>query len=341
LSDVNVAITAVQNAGSFNAIFSSSSGRMDWAQVNVPSTNVPVTSGSSLVSAFQATDPRIKPSLVANWNKIQPQQLGTLIAPTTSTGNGTSLPGDGVNDTSCHIVAANLPNTGAGATGRQRGQMCPSELAYIHTGIPWRTLWLEPQPSVEGNVVPDWLAVDLFSGSSITNVDVPGRMNINAAINNVVNPTGGTILPRLAPLDALLGLTYMTEAADIYDYSVRNTPSAPSFLQLPNKAFTTAGQVCEVVGLADGSGQKATRELGAQEILNLVTPRSNTFTIWCVAQSVKKVDKTPFNLVYFTPGVDVVTGEAKVQAIVERTVDTSSGTPQVKLRTLYYRYLYQ
>ncbi len=257
-------ITRVQNPGTFTAVFSSPSGRMDWAQVAVPTSTYPVPSVGTITTAFQATDPRIKPSLAANWSPISSSQLGSPIVPNTSTGNGTTLPGDGVNDTSCHVVAANLPNTAAGATGRQRGQMCPSELAYIHTGIPWRTLWLEPQPNVEGNVVPDWLAVDLFSGSSITNVDVPGRMNINAAINSAVG-VSGTILPRLAPLDALLGMgsSYAVVAPNIYDYSVHNLPSVPSsFVQSPFKAFTTAGQVCQVVGLADAgtSVAKATRE---------------------------------------------------------------------------------
>jgi hypothetical protein len=341
--NVNVPVVATQNAGSFTAIFSSTQGRMDWAQVPVPSSALTITTSGSLTTAFQCTDPRIKPSLSGNWRTISASQLGSQTLPSAlalSQGNGTII-GDG--DMSCHIVAANWQIPG-NTTGRQRGQMYPCELAYIHTGIPWRTLFLEPQPSKEyNNYIPDWLAVDLFSGAAITNVDVPGRMNINAAINNVVNTSGGSLTARLAPLDALLGSSYMNVAANIHNLTVHNTPNLPSFVKSANGAFTTAGQLCEVIGLADGGTAvpKATRELPAQEILNLVTPRSNTFTIWCVAQSVKKVDKTVANLGYFTPGVDVVTGEAKVRATVERYEDASTTPPTVKFRTLSYRYYYQ
>jgi hypothetical protein len=335
--NVNVPVVATQNAGSLTAIFSSTQGRMDWAQVPVPASALTITTSGSLTSASQCVDPRIKPSLSANWGSIPASQLGSQNLPSAATlsqGNG-SIIGDG--DMSCH----------SWTTGRQRGTMCPGELAYIHTGIPWRTLFLEPRPSGEAAAgsIPDWLAVDLFSTPSITNVDVTGRMNINAAINSVVNPSGGSFVLRLAPLYALLGgsIPYTVVAPNIYNFSVHNTPAVTSFVQ-PSlfKAFTTEGQVCEVVGLADSSGQpKATREAPAQAIVNIVTPRSNTFTIWCLAQAVKKVDLTPGRLQTFTPGTDVVTGEAKVQAIVERTVDNSSGTPTVKFRTLYYRYYYQ
>ncbi len=338
LTDVNAPILVTQNPGSFTAIFSSPQGRMDWAQATVPLTKSksPLTSGSSLTSAFQATDPRVKPSLSGNWSSIQPAQLNSPSPPTPtasslSAGNGT-LSGDG--DMSCHVFSAN-----PGTTGRQRGQMYPSELAYIHTGVPWRTLFLERQPTAEYGSVPDWLAVDLFSTTDITNVT--GRMNVNTPIYNANTAVGGSTLPdRVAPLEALLSGN-PSVANNIYDYSVHNTPNVATFVPAGDKFFTTAGQVCEVTGLADGPGQKSVREAPAQAIVNLVTPRSNTFTIWCLAQSVKKVDKTVANLGYFTPGADVVTGEAKVQAIVERTVDISSGTPQVKFRTLYYRYLNQ
>jgi hypothetical protein len=308
-------------------------GRLDYAQIPVRAQTLNIANPGTLTANWESAcnDPRVKP-VSTSWTTLNQGQstLGAVNANAINmTAGGSGFLGDG--DISCHIISGS----------NQRGQMCPSELAYIHTGIPWRTLWLEHQPSAEGNVIPDWLAVDLFSGSSITNVDVPGRMNINAAINNVPSPSGGSLPQRVAPLVALLGnSSSMSAANNIYTYTVHNTHNPISFVRLFN-AFTTAGQVCEVEGLADGPGNKATREAPAQEILNLVTPRSNTFTIWCLAQSVKKVDKTFANLPYFTPGVDVVTGEAKVQAIVERTVDSSSGTPQVKFRTLYYRYYYQ
>ncbi|HVM62276.1 MAG TPA: hypothetical protein VMV72_15565 [Verrucomicrobiae bacterium] len=349
--DVTVPVVVSPGSGPITAIFSSPQGRMDWAQANVPVSKAKVTvtlgSAGTLTWALQCTDPRIKPSLSGNWSTIPASQLGNQTLPSVSAmsqGNGTII-GDG--DPSCHTVSVSpLPNTGT--SGRQRGAMYPSELAYIHTGIPWRTFFLEPEPSQEvgAGMIPDWVVVDLFTSAS--NGVATGRMNINSQINTAAGIP--STYQRLGPLEALFGSTSTTEPQDIYNYNVHNTPvpTTAKFAPSSLRVFTTDGQVCEVSGLADagyvggyGSAAKATRELAAQQVLNIVTTKSDTFTIWCIAQSVKKVDKTSANLAYFTPGVDVVTGEAKVQAIVERTVDYSTATPQVKFHTLYYRYYYQ
>lgn len=332
--DVTKAISVTLNPGSITAILSSPQGRIDYAQIKM--TLIPAKMKGSISSASggpltlswssQCNDPRVKPisnSWVQNSGASTLGAVNSVSALDMSGGASAALPGDG--DMSCHIASVN-PGTAA------RGAMYPSDLAYIHTGVPWRTLWLEPQPPAEGGAVPDWLAVDMFSTTDATNVT--GRMNINAQMNN----GGGNTPQRTAPLNALLGAALSAVEPNIYSYNVHSTPNSTAFAPAALKSFTTAGQVCEVQGLADGGGLKAAREAPAQEILNLVTPRSDTFTIWAFAQTIKKVQKVPKN---FIPGTDLVTGEVKAQAVVQRYEDPSITPPAIRFRTLYYRYIYQ
>jgi hypothetical protein len=338
--DTSVPIHATLNPGTITALLTSPlGGRMDYAQIPMGPALLNQTLGSvtvasptlSLVWQSQCNDPRVKP-ISNTWRQIRNLQLNTLGLANSpldmAGGNGTgTIPGDngatpGV-DISCHVVSTPT---------RQRGTMLPSELAYIHTGIPWRTFYLEPQPAAESGLVPDWLAVDLFSATDITNV--AGRVNIN-----VLNGDAASA-PRILPLIALLGGSPLI-ANNIYNYTLDPPPppTVPAFVPAADKYFTTAGQVCEVTGLADVPGpSKSVREALAQSIVNLVTPRSDTFTIWAMAQGIKKVQPPLKN---FIPGTDLITGEVAIQAIVQRYEDPSTFPATVRFRTLYYRYIYQ
>jgi Tfp pilus assembly protein PilX len=336
--------TIVLNSGTLTAIFrNQTSGRIDYAVI--PLTNYTVNFDASLLTPTNVTwasacnDPRVKP-VSNNWVPVGAGMANssTIFAPDipgVNTGvinqNVVTPPGiaaDG--DASCHIVSGS----------RDRGTMYPSELAYIHTGLPWRTFWLEPQPAAESGSVPDWLAVDLFSTTDLTNV--AGRINVNAQDFNTASP------PRVLPLKALLGSSNPTVPNNILNYAVHTTPTAVSFVPAADKYFTTAGQICEVTGLADGGGLKSVREAPAMGIVNLVTPRSDTFTIWAMAQGIKKVPLAgstvitqPKNYVPPPSGTDLITGEVKIQAVVQRYEDTSTTPATVRFRTLYYRYIYQ
>jgi Tfp pilus assembly protein PilX len=355
------------SGGTITAIFTTQKaqnpgqqGRMDFAfigfsaskPVKIPTTGVQVP----VLWASQCNDPRVKPvSDTWNWTQLPTPTLGKQNSPLAfnQSAGRNSIPGDG--DPSCHIVSANIPNT-TGA-GRQRGAMTPGELAFIHTGVPWRTFSLQPWPSALNPAEPgppDWALLDWFSAASTLATDVVGRININQTIH-AVSPPG-----RAGPMGALLtnsvqqpvSTTYnvVTATNNIYNYDLNTTlyrtytasQLGPNFCP---SAYTMAGEIANTATLtAPPSGgilNKAVTETPIRDIANLVTPRSNTFTIWCLAQSIKKVDKS--NPTTFLPAIDVVTGEAKVQAIVERTVvnDASGNPTQVKFRTLYYRYYYQ
>jgi hypothetical protein len=339
LLDATKQVLAASAGGKVTATFSTPAGRIDYAEIAVPPTKTKFTvvSGTPItLESFQCNDPRVKPvSGTWNWQTMVPANLGK--APNTldmHSGNGT-LQGDGYfagnTDISCHNVSANWPNSGT--IGRQRGVMYPSELAYIHTGIPWRTLHLEHQANEPSGTIPDWLMADMFSATDMTNV--PGRMNINAQIN-----TGAGVFSqqRIAPLNALLNSSG-TLPGSIYSVTLNTPPALPS--AFAPSVFTTAGQVCEVQGLADGTGLKSAREATARAILNIITPRSDTFTIWAIAQGIKKVQLTAKNAKVFDPTSDLITGEVKVQAVVQRYEDPSTTPASIRFRTLYYRYIYQ
>ncbi|MGD0059350.1 MAG: hypothetical protein ABSD58_08025 [Verrucomicrobiia bacterium] len=354
-------VSVTLSGGTITAIFTTQvaqnpgqQGRMDFAvipfsaskPVNIPTTGVQ----KPVLWASQCNDPRVKPI-----NNTWVQNLGapTLGAQNSvpafnlTAGSGT-ITGDG--DTSCHTNSVNLiPNTTG--VGRQRGAMTPGELAFIHTGVPWRTFSLQPWPPTQNLTEPgppDWALLDFFSSGVTLATDVVGRININQAIDAVVYPPS-----RLGPLSALLtnlaAYSQSTATQNVYRYPSSSAVRTPSQLGVTfcPAAYTMVGEVANTQDLSNfgttPSTPKSVLETPVRDIANIITTRSNTFTIWCLAQAVKKVDKTVANLGSFTTGVDVVTGEAKLQAIVERTVvnDALGNPTQVKFRTLYYRYYYQ
>lgn len=112
--------------------------------------------------------------------------------------------------------------------------------------------------------------------------------------------------------------------------------------------FLTPGEICEAKGInnalvlwgtgANRSGpRKADKELIMRKIVNLITTRSNVFTIWTVGQAIIDVNKNGV----FDSGTDIISGEVRVQAVVARFVDTSVSPSKVTFRTLYYRFIYE
>ena len=136
-------------------------------------------------------------------------------------------------------------------------------------------------------------------------------------------------------------------------YWAANAASDSSYYYDTNTLFLTPGEICEVAGIDnalvawDSGGnpagpRKADKELIPRKIANLITTRSNAFTIWTMAQAIFEPPAAAGQVIgTYQPGIDLVTGEVKVQAVVERYVDTSGATPAVKFRTLYYRYIYE
>ncbi len=212
---------------------------------------------------------------------------------------------------------------------------------------------------IELNALPDWITLDMFKVGPATTIG--GRININTGFSGAAT----NLAPRLPPLIALIDNTsvqlstafdpvawYTGTNIDIIADNIANrslvsnvvavTPSL--YTTLP--AFLTPGEICEAEDLGYFSDKvtigpslyttipsKTRREQLICRVANLITTRSSTFTIWCIAQSIKDVDKNgqynpPVNPPTGIPtGNDFITGEVKVQAIVQRYEDNSSGTP--------------
>ena len=219
------------------------------------------------------------------------------------------------------------------------------ELGYIHTPNAWQYLTLRPNGG--GGVIPDWLILDAFtvSASAVPNMTIQGRININSFINPEASPTA-PITPRQVPLQALLNsvaASPATVALDIYNDSNPSVRSDTYGMRgsgaTPQPIFDTIGELCEVPSLANGGSTEAAKEAIIRRIANLITVRSNTFTIWAIAQSIKEPpNATGQTIGTFQNGIDIITGEVKVQAIVERYEDASTSPPTVRFRTRYFRY---
>jgi len=253
-------------------------------------------------------------------------------------------------------------------------------------------------PGVETNALPDWVMLDMFTATNATTV--AGKININGAIHgetvylpqyktsltddrgwgNFLNTTN-TMAARLPPIRALLANTSsnLTHSSTNLDTIARNilnrtfVTNSPYASTTGNRppAYLTPGEICEVAGLGyfnDAPSlhpSSADREQAIRRIGELVTTRSDTFTIWAVAQVVKertyydsgdlaepdgRVDSVWFHPKWkfadgdgdedvadpwkgWTP--DVILAEVRMQTVVQRYVD---GAGKVCFRTLYTRY---
>ncbi len=185
----------------------------------------------------------------------------------------------------------------------------------MQRGIPYDTFKF--QPSAGGGELPDWLVLDLFAPALQPFAfmhGVMGKINPNASL------TPASSAERWKPLQALV---------ENCDYP--GTSGAPSSLvnNILNYSFAGidfgaqgrydyVGELCEVQGFADQGGTDWNREGLIRNLANLLTTKSNSFTVWGIAQVVRKSGK---NTGYgaFEAG-DRIVGEKRFQALVERSV---------------------
>lgn len=240
-----------------------------------------------------------------------------------------------------------------------------AELGYIHTGLQWRTLLLQPWPASESlsNYIPDWAVLDLFC---ITNAP---RININATLSCL---SSNLLTQRFTPLLAACSQGFpnlgQSNTQLVGNVQLANLPTAAYFgpdtdrpVMVSNiynmvwantgplswSAVRTAGSHHFTPGLYDMVGElceiklvatnfatgttDALREARLRTFANLVTVRSDTFTVWAIGQAISDANN---NGIY--DAGDSIMAEAKVEAVVQRYEDPPGS---VKFRTLYYRYL--
>lgn len=229
------------------------------------------------------------------------------------------------------------------------------ELGFIHTGVqsavndtvtsgvPWRTLRLQPNSGANG-VVPDWALMDLFTVPVVSSTDsrealshpnntsYGGRVNINSHLRPF--DAAPYNMQRILPLAAVFqGCAYDSGVSDaltsasaqaIATAIVTGSVAASGTLYNFPNGYYSPGEIAEIAGVADKG--ESSEEL-VRQVSNLITARGNIFTIYSVGEAVKQ-----------TPDGRLVTvGQRRLQSMIERYVDPATG--DVRFRTIYYRNL--
>ena len=266
-----------------------------------------------------------------------------------------------------------------------------AQLGSIHTGIPWRTLRLQPTPAAElVQGPPDWILLDAFTATDPT-VARP-RVNVNGLITslqaaNSANPgvpqiNNNQSQTRPSPLLGVMGalrtnLTFTNTNAAISNGVITSMStntnaifSTNRFLQIaaslsnvlsaPNQAgsswaagsgwsarraaqssnyppngFALLGEVLETSQLAHDGGTvgEDIAEGRLRGFLDLLTTRSDTFSVWSIGQGLVVVTNNAG-----TPIRTNVMGEVRKQTVFQRIPQFNAGAVTgFQLQVLYTR----
>ncbi len=298
------------------------------------------------VDTLGVNDPRVNKN-TNDWKQYTPvagkigrylEQEVTSGGPQQDTvGGGLPSASNGLSDASLYMPS--LKGKGDNPTGLVTSV---AELGYITTGVrintagvPWRSIRLQPN-SGSFSTVPDWAFLDLFSvpvSDTQTNaITYPnkssfgGRVNMNSGLEsfslNRILPLAA-VFQGVAPTTAATG-TLSAPAAQNIARNIYNRIAATSgtLYNLPN-GYYSPYEMVEIEDVADGGEQS--EEL-VREVSNLLTVRGNVYTLYSIGESIQQ-----------TPSGELqVTGQKRLQAMVERYSDTSGS---VRFRTVYYRTL--
>jgi hypothetical protein len=210
----------------------------------------------------------------------------------------------------------------------------------MQRGLAGSTLKL--QPSGSATELPDWLLLDLFApsvdASNYTSLSLMnstgGKVNLNATIY----PSGTSFAPpqRWQPLQA--AFQNMSSAATV---SPGATSPSTVVSHVLNHTLATGGvdfgaageydypgEISEISGVADTGASDWDKESILRYLASTLTTKSNVFSVWGVAQTVKK---NPANNIAANQGKfetkaagaiadDTVTGERRFEAVIERYV---------------------
>lgn len=235
--------------------------------------------------------------------------------------------------------------------------------------VSWRTMRLQPNNlATAQQALPDWAFMDLFAVPSPSNFKDPnapppivgspedtrlktvyvphgtsvgGRVNVNSHVEPFDQMQRKTALTAVLKGTTSLVGNADDVAANIYNRTLAPTkngsfgkvygyPWKPSPAPTDSNAYDTAGEICEIKGVADG-GEKSENLL--REIMGLITSRGGVFSIYSIGQS----------LIQTPAGKLLVTGEQRKESIVERYLDNrgtaSTSDDLVSFRTVYSRNL--
>jgi len=181
-------------------------------------------------------------------------------------------------------------------------------LGFIHRGEEWSSF------KVDDNITyPDVLKYITITDPSMDGIDNDGDVGTDTAdtglqagdIDGKEYRIPGLINVNTAPENVLLSLPNLATIADDIATSI-------------NKPFTSIGDLVDDVTQITGSGTKWEKEKTFRSISNLITTRSNVFTVYVTAQITDEA-------------ISNVYAEKKIIAIVDRSVDP------IKIR--YFRWI--
>lgn len=274
-----------------------------------------------------------------------------------------------------HFVAGYLPTGGFKSV---------AQLGSIHTGLPWRTLRLQPTPAAElAQGPPDWVLLDAFTVENPT-TSRP-RINLNglpiALVGN--NPglvtNGSKLVPTRAwsVLCAMAPATYklaggtntntmmtngvpvsLTKSNSVYTSiigigtnltSVLSNPSSAAGWStksgwssyrtgksfFPSNGMALTGEILEVSGVADDPNQgEDVIEGRLRGFMDLLTTRSDTFSVWSVGQGLVVVTNA-----VGSPIRTNVMGEVRKQTVFQRIpqFDAAKNLSGYQFKVLYTR----
>ena len=186
-------------------------------------------------------------------------------------------------------------------------------IGFIHNGRQWSSFLIDSSIAYP-NVFQYFTVID----PSMDNIDNDGDGDIDSAdtgsqsgdFDGQEHRIPGLINVNTAPENVLLSLPNLATIAD--DIATSN-----------DKPFTSIGDLVDDVTQITGSGTKWEKEKTFRSISNLITTRSNVFTVYVTAQVTEEDVSDPPNTTVYA--------EKRILAIVDRSVDP------IKVR--YFRWL--
>lgn len=226
----------------------------------------------------------------------------------------------------------------------------PADLGKVFTGVPWRSLRMQPQPAEEGDAIPDWVLLDMVdftdgtkaltmvnpnSGYASAGAPVPGfgaglRSQLDVLTNatartNVANPLVPT---ETAPNPATFPAATAANIANLVTQAATPQWSGAwggrrEALGFPPSAIMLPSEIVEVAGFADYAGVGDNFKLNEYWIGSLfpgLSTKSRFFKIYAVGEAFQGTNQQ-------------VAATALLQTLVE--VNDSTTPPTV---TTIYQY---
>lgn len=159
--------------------------------VPAPQPATAAVTNPALWASIIKRDPRLRPALGAM--EFDPANGAWLRATASSLGSNNTqaspanylaarIPADPgfTNSPAMALYNTNLPPLLSSQSATSRSFAMAADLGKVFTGLPWRTLRMQPQPTNENGLIPDWVLLDVVDFGNGTRAFTP--VNPNAAM---------------------------------------------------------------------------------------------------------------------------------------------------------------